>query len=110
VSDPAQQRYLFEQVTTNNVSVRELKSTIAQMNRPMPVEAPAAPTPPDSSFVRFEQEDIYAKLGKELQATLQAPVRVERAGLGGRITIDITSEDDLRALVAKMKGMRQDLP
>lgn len=103
VTDQAQQRYLFEQVTTNNVSVRELKSTIAQMNRPMPVEAPVAPTPPDTAFVRFEQEDVYTKLGRELQAALRAPVRVERAGMGGRITIDVTSEDDLRELVQKMR-------
>lgn len=109
VSDPAQQRYLFEQVTTNNVSVRELKSTIAQMNRPMPVPAPQAPamaTPPDTAFVRFEEEDLYARLGRELQAALRAPVRVERAGMGGRVTIDITSEDDLRALVQKLREVK----
>ena len=107
LADPIKQQQLFQQVTTTNVSVREMKSTIAQMNRsgeilgediqPEPVSVPVA-----ENFVRFTPEDEFSRLARELQATLRAPVHIERAGNGGKVTIDISSEDDLRALIAKM--------
>ena len=107
LADPIKQQQLFLQVTTTNVSVREMKNTIAQMNRSgeilgedVQAEPVAVPTP--ESFVRFAPEDEFSKLARELQATLRAPVHIERAGSGGKVTIDISSEDDLRALIAKM--------
>ncbi len=107
LADPIKQKYLFEQVTTTNVSVREMKSTIAQMNRPEILHGEDIQTEPVSvpiaeNFVRFAPEDEFSKLARELQATLRAPVHIERAGSGGKVTIDISSEDDLRALIAKM--------
>lgn len=112
LADPIKQKYLFEQVTTTNVSVREMKNTIAQMNRPEilrgediqvePVSVPVA-----ENFVRFTPEDEFSKLARELQATLRAPVHIERAGSGGKVTIDISSEDDLRALIAKMSALAE---
>jgi uncharacterized protein (UPF0218 family) len=32
-------------------------------------------------------------------------VRIERAGQGGRVMIDVTSEEDLRALIAKISQL-----
>lgn len=110
LADPIKQKYLFEQVTTTNVSVREMKNTIAQMNRPEVLHGDDIPTiqtepvavPAAESFVRFAPEDEFSRLARELQATLRAPVHIERAGNGGKVTIDISSEDDLRALIMKM--------
>lgn len=108
VADPIQQQRLFEQVTTTNVSVREMKSTIARMNRPEEAPMASVPVPApvlvsaSAQFVSFAPEDEFSKMARELQATLRAPVYIERAGNGGKVTIDISSEDDLRALIAKM--------
>jgi ParB family chromosome partitioning protein len=115
VSDPAQQQQIFEQVTTNNMSVRELRNTVARMQKPIiatPAVAPAAlhtqaPMPvPQGEFVRLgAEQDEYQALARELQATLRAPVRIERAGNGGRVMIDIANEDDLRALILKISRL-----
>ncbi len=108
LADPIKQQQLFLQVTTTNVSVREMKNTIAQMNRSGEIlgediqVAQAVAVPVAENFVRFTPEDEFSKLARELQATLRAPVHIERAGNGGKVTIDISSEDDLRALIVKM--------
>ncbi len=116
LADPIKQQQLFQQVTTTNVSVREMKSTIAQMNRSGEIlgENPPAggqvepiAVPVAENFVRFTPEDEFSKLARELQATLRAPVHIERAGSGGKVTIDISSEDDLRALIAKMSHLQE---
>ena len=108
VSDLVKQKYLFEQVMGTNVSVREMKNTIARMNRSGEIigENPLADGAAESTegFVRFGAEDEFAKLARELQATLRTPVRIERAGDRTKITIDFSSEDDLRALIAKMNS------
>lgn len=107
LADPIKQKYLFDQVTTTNVSVREMKNTIAQMNRPEvlrgeDIQAEPMTVPATESFVRFAPEDEFSKLARELQSTLRTPVRIERTSNGSKVTIDISSEDDLRALIAKM--------
>ncbi len=107
LADPIKQQQLFLQVTTTNVSVREMKNTIVRMNAPREIlgeDAQAEPVsvPAAESFVRFAPEDEFSRMARELQATLRAPVHIERAGNGGKVTIDISSEDDLRALIAKM--------
>lgn len=108
VSDPIRQKYLFEQVTTANVSVREMKNTIARMNRSHEITGEDVVTEPAEGFVRFGAEDEFAKLARELQATLRAPVRIERAGNRNKITIDFSSEEDLRTLIAKISGIADD--
>jgi len=111
LADPIRQQQLFEQVTTTNVSVREMKSTIARMNTPeeVPVTPLVVPTslPVSTQFVSFTPEDEFSKMARELQATLRAPVRIERTGSGGKVMIDISSEDDLRALIAKMSRLEE---
>ncbi len=119
-TDSAQQRQLFEQVTMNNVSVREMKYTLARMNAPvvvqraytMPVVAsagflsPSIPIMPEAPFVRFGEEDVYEKLARELQAALHTPVAIDRAGGRKKLTIDLSSEDELRALVERLRTER----
>ena len=110
LADPIRQQQLFQQVTTTNVSVREMKNTIAQMNRSGEIVGEELQTEPvaipvSASFVNFAPEDEFSKMARELQATLRAPVHIERAGSGGKVTIDISSEDDLRALIAKMSRL-----
>ncbi len=99
VSDPLQQKFLFEQVTTTNVSVREMKSTLARMQgqKPAPVAHEIG-----TGFVRLAADDELAQLARQLQAALRAPVRIDRAEGGNKVTIDFVSEDDLRALVARI--------
>ena len=120
VADPAKQRELFMQVTTNNVSVREMKNTAARMNLPEPangipyattVSAPAAgfvatpaPLAPETPFIRFGEESEYEKLARELQAALHVPVAIERRGERNKITIDIASEGELRALIGRLRA------
>ncbi len=108
VSDLVKQKYLFEQVMGTNVSVREMKNTIARMNRSGQIVGEDIVPEPAEGFVRFGAEDEFAKLARELQATLRAPVHIERAGNRNKITIDFASEDDLRALIAKMRVVTND--
>ncbi len=116
--DPAQQRQLFQQVMTNNISVREMKQTIARMNTPAVAPqayatlisspagflTPSAPVAPEAPFVRFGEEDAYEKLARELQAALHVPVAIERRGERKKLTIDVASEDELRALVERLRS------
>lgn len=104
VSDPIRQKYLFEQVTSTNVSVREMKNTIARMNRSGEITGEDIAPEVAEGFVRFGAEDEFAKLARDLQASLRTPVRIERTHDRAKITIDFSSEEDLRALIAKMSG------
>lgn len=112
LADPIRQQQLFQQVTTTNISVREMKNTIARMNAPRDIMGEDIQTEPISvpageNFVRFAPEDEFSKLARELQATLRTPVHIERAGNGGKVTIDISSEDDLRALITKISRLQE---
>ncbi len=120
LADPIRQSQLFEQAMMANVSVREMKLAIARMASPL---APIASTQeatlpsasqgfegqallvsePTPSFVRFEPEDVYAILARELQAALHTPVAIERTGARKKLMIDLSSEDDLRALVERFR-------
>lgn len=102
INDPIQQKYLFEQVTENNVSVRELKNTIARMNRPVAqtIQTSAIQA---GSFVQFPAENEYASLAHELENLLKTQVCIERIGTKNKLTIDFSSEDDLRNLIEKLR-------
>lgn len=101
IVDPLQQRYLFEQVTQNNISVRELKNTIARMNRPVAQTMQAAVMQP-GSFVQFAQENEYAGLVRELEEMLKTPVSIEKSGAQSKLTITVSSAADLHHIIEKL--------
>lgn len=101
ITDPIQQRYLFEQVTENNISVRELKNTIARMNRPV-AQTVQAPAIQPGSFVQFPAENEYAGLVHELEETLKTPVSIEKNGAQSKLTITVSSPADLHHIIEKL--------
>ncbi len=101
ISDTAKQRYVFEQVANNNMSVRELKNTIARMNR-----APSMQSGRAGIVAAFADggaaNDALERLARELETALKTRVRIERMGDKNKLTIDFSSEEELRALIKKL--------
>lgn len=101
ISDAIKQHYVFEQVANNNMSVRELKNTIARMNRAPSMQSGRAGIA--EAFVEGgAADDELERLARELEAALKTRVRIERLGEKNKLTIDFYSEDDLRHLIEKL--------
>lgn len=100
IADAAKQQYVFEQVVNNNMSVRELKNTIARMNRAPSFVGRAGVA---AAFADKAPDDALTLLAQELENALKTRVRIERMGEKNKLTIDFSSEDDLRAFVQKMR-------
>lgn len=91
------QQKLFEDLLRENLSVRELKSRIQRI-KIKPSEEEAAPVPaadPETELIQ-----------RQLEQTLGTPVKVERAGATGKITISFYSPEELRAILAKLSGQQ----
>ncbi|MEK7115089.1 MAG: ParB/RepB/Spo0J family partition protein [Patescibacteria group bacterium] len=106
VSDPNQQNQLFNDITRNNLSVRELKNRIARINRKEnePVaklviadvefqQELKAPTVTDPELVGIQYT---------LEEALGAKVKVEKNGRTGQINITFSSPEDLQILINRL--------
>jgi ParB family chromosome partitioning protein len=88
VSDPAIQKKLFDDIAQKKMTTRELKERV----RPSKTSEAGENLSPE--LVVF-QEELTSRLG--------APVRIERHGETGKITIRYYSEEELRGILEKLK-------
>jgi ParB family chromosome partitioning protein len=92
IEDIAEQRKVFESLLKNAMTVRELKQHIERRRAARTANASAPKVlDPEAEALR-----------EKLEALLGAPVSVERAGNGGKITISFYSGEELNAIIAKL--------
>ncbi len=115
VSDLVQQTELFNDITRNNLSVRDLKNRIARINRKeseLEIKLAVAEIPL-SNIPAFAE----ASAGKQnpnvidpeligiqytLEEALGTKVKVEKSGRTGQINITFSSPEDLRLLISRL--------
>lgn len=100
VDNPQQQQALFDDSLKSNMSVRELRARIQALRIAQTAEAVSEPQP---TFVDTET----LSLQKELETALGAPVRVDKSGETGKLIITFYSPEELRGLVEKLTGPKQ---
>ncbi len=93
VNDIAQQLSLFEDLRRNNLSVRELKHRIQK------AKTPAAPSEEITPAAANPETEM---IQRQLEQALGAPVKVERSGTTGKITISFYSPEEFQALIARL--------
>jgi ParB family chromosome partitioning protein len=95
IDDIAQQQQLFDEITLNNLSVREVKNKIDYLKSAARHAAqPSTPAVADPEAISIREQ---------LEEALGTAVQVERAGgTGGKITIAFSSPEELYALLQKM--------
>lgn len=96
ITDPAEQKRMFEETLTGNLSVRELKRRI---------EAKAGMKHKESHDLFIDPE--AAALQKELEAALHTKVHVERSGTSGKITISFFSPEELQAITERILARQE---
>ncbi len=92
VSDLKEQQNVFEDLIRNNLSVRELRSRIQVAKAslaPAPIETPAA-----------DPEVEY--LESQLREALGTKVRLQKEGVGGKLTINFYSPEELQGIIARL--------
>ncbi len=101
VPDMAEQKKLFQDIITNNLSVRELKSRIRSN------QISALPTTEASqSTISADPETLAAQ--KELEEFLGTPVKLEKSGTTGKITISFYSKEELQEIMSKLLEKKTD--
>ena len=91
VDDPQKQMEVFEQITSRNLSVREVKHKLKQL-----VEEKKG------SILQVDDLELR-NIEKELSDFLGAPVKVEFSRGGGKITIHFYSPEEAMGIVQKIK-------
>ena len=91
IDDISSQRKLFEEILKSNLSVREVKSRIQEINYT---------NHPNQKFVPANPETDYLK--ERLEDFLGTKIDLSRAGEGGKITISFYSEEELKAIADKL--------
>lgn len=100
VNDVAQREKLFQEITTNNLTVREISLRVRQLKgKP---EAEDANGEKISSAGKIIDPELLA-LKEELETALGAPVELRRDGEGGKLTINFYSKEELEGILAKLK-------
>lgn len=91
VDDVAQREKLFQEITTGNLTVREISSRVRQWKGKPELETRKAIDP-----------ELLA-LKEELESALGAPVEIRKEGSGGKLTINFYSKEELEGILAKFK-------
>ena len=100
VDDVAAREKLFQEITTGNLTVREISSRVRQWkSKPELGDADDGKT---SSARRAIDPELLA-LKEELETALGAPVELKREGEGGKLTINFYSKEELEGILAKFK-------
>ncbi len=92
VSDLKEQQNVFEDLIRNNLSVRELRSRIQV------AKASLAPTPIEMPAVDPETEYWES----QLREVLGTKVRLQKEGIGGKLTISFYSPEEFQAIIARL--------
>jgi len=97
VSDASHQNRLFEELTRNNMSVRELRSRVDQFKRPKDNQSIASSpksTGPDPEFTSIEER---------LQELLGTKVSLQKTTDGGKIVISFFSPEEFKEIIKKLR-------
>lgn len=87
VGDPAAQKKLFDDIVFRKMTTRELKERVSG-----PKEVGVPNITPEVAMI---QQELTSKLG--------APVRIEKRGESGKITIRYYSEEELQSILERLK-------
>lgn len=91
IPDPKEQQIIFNDLQTNNLSVRELKSRIRKNKEPQESREPTTGVDPE---IKILQEELSKVLG--------AKVRIKKGGSGGQIIIDFYSPEEIAGIIKKI--------
>ncbi len=100
VQEIATQQSLFEDLLRNNLSVRELKQRIQQHK----ISTIPAPISAEESTQEVADPEALM-IQQQLELALGAPVRVDRSGTTGKITISFYSPEELQALITRLASV-----
>lgn len=89
------QLILYKMIIDQGMNVRQVEAKVRELMARPRMEA-AGPADPRTMAME-----------SELRSKLGAQVRIEKRGTGGKITIDFFSEQELRELVEKLEGGRE---
>jgi len=89
IKNPAAQKALFDEVLTNNLSVRQIE----QRAREIYVQA-------HKRKVAFDPE--VKKIAQQLEMFLGKKVQIRKSGVGGRLQVDFEDKKDLEGIVNKI--------
>ncbi|HEY4475119.1 MAG TPA: ParB/RepB/Spo0J family partition protein [Candidatus Paceibacterota bacterium] len=103
VADLAKQQSLFSDLLKNNLSVRELRSKIRNLNG----EKKDAGAETELNAINQPEDHEVKAVQKELEEFLGARVKVERSGSSGKITIAFYSPEELNGIVNKLLEKNQ---
>ena len=90
VSDSQQQQNLFNEITRNNLSVRELKNRIGNLRRSTSNNAQSSSSVQNPEFAIFEER---------LQEVLGTKVSLQKTTDGGKIMISFFSPEEFQSII-----------
>lgn len=102
VSDQAQQQRLFQEIIDNNISVRDLKEKIANLNRPAGSVALARVA---QSTIATAADPQLLFLTEKLEELLGTKITLQKMGRNGKLIINFYSDEELRVLIDKLNKM-----
>ena len=97
MADTVQQQSLFNDIISNNLSVREIRSRLRSGVRGV-----------SSSSVAKDPETLDVE--RELQELLGTKVQLEKKGNGGKIMIDFYSNEELQAIIDRLANEKKVSP
>ncbi len=96
LQDPNQQRVLLQSISANNWTVRQAEDYVRQAKQGNAVGV-------QTGRQQFSPNPAAAALTKEISVYLGAKVKLQPKAKGGRLVIEYQSEDELTAIVRKIK-------
>jgi ParB family transcriptional regulator, chromosome partitioning protein len=93
VSDPAEQKALFDEVVRNSLSVRQLRDRIQRVKAPTESTENGLPRTVDPEIIQIQ---------KDLETLLGTQVKLEKTGDTGKITISFFSSEELRHIIERL--------
>lgn len=104
VSDIKEQQLVFNDLISNNLSVRELKNRIKVSKKELLDE------PADQSRVseKIKIDPEIVSLEEQLMEILGTKVKVQTEGEGGKLTINFYSKEELQGIIDKLVRQKMD--
>ena len=102
VSDIKEQQLIFNDLISNNLSVRELRSRIRSK------KVSSGDAVQDRSSVKLKIDPEISSLEEQLMEVLGTKVKVQSEGDGGRLTINFYSKEELQGIIDKLIQKRAD--
>ena len=101
VADLIQQQRLFEEITNNNISVRDLRQKIANLNRPKDLLSRGQM----AQTVSVQADPQLAFLTEKLEELLGTKITLQKTGNNGKLIINFYSDEELKSLIDKLNKM-----